>query len=266
MGLFAPVLQPVLQPPLVPLRDFSPAHRFRNGEQGAIYEVSPQYIYEDAAGTTPASLNGPAGHVRDLSPNGNHLAQATAAAKPLLRGTPTGADLLTNGALADGTGWTTSGSVTFTVGTAVIDDVAGVDAYIAQQLSGLAVGQVYQIEVKTTANTTATAAGFTVAQGAAANGAEYSTSDQPQLGFIGIWRFHITAGAAAPWLTLRTSELDKSVTVDSITVKLAHAYPDVQAPYWLETDGVDDCMRSALEFTLQNCRAMWPLRSTSGSS
>jgi len=241
------LLRPLLRPVAKPLRraldgSIPPLARLLSGTtNAALYRITPGYVYEDTALATPASLNGAVGSVRDLWPYKNHLTQATAAAKPILRGTPTGSELVTNSSIADATGWTASISgVTFTGGTAVIADVASIDGYIAQQLTGLTNGAVYQVIVTTTANTTTTAAGFTLKQGSAANGSEYSSTNQLAAAFVGTWRFHITAGSTSPWITLVTSEADKSVTVTSVSVKLHNALSDVQAPYWLEPDGVDD--------------------------
>jgi hypothetical protein len=67
-------------------RRFSPASLFANGEQGAWYDPGDSAsLFEDAAGTVPASLNGPVGRIADKSGRGNHAVQAVAAARPLLR-------------------------------------------------------------------------------------------------------------------------------------------------------------------------------------
>lgn len=59
---------------------------FSNGEQGAVYEVSPEYLYQDAAGTIPVTASGdPVGYVRDLSGNGHHATQSVSASRPIYR-------------------------------------------------------------------------------------------------------------------------------------------------------------------------------------
>jgi len=55
-------------------------------ETGAIYDPTDQStLYEDSAGTTQASIDGPVGRMEDVSGNGNHATQSTTADKPTLR-------------------------------------------------------------------------------------------------------------------------------------------------------------------------------------
>ena len=62
---------------------FSPAALFANGEDGAWFDIDPQYLFQDDAGTTPVTAPGqPVGFVTDRSGNGNHATQATAEARP----------------------------------------------------------------------------------------------------------------------------------------------------------------------------------------
>lgn len=78
----------------LPLRSTSPelydkawvAGMFASGEQGVWYEPSPSNgtCFQDAAGTTPAVLEGPVGLMRDLSGRGNHATQVTSANRPVL--------------------------------------------------------------------------------------------------------------------------------------------------------------------------------------
>lgn len=64
---------------------------FGDGQQGVMYVPQPtvdgqQVLYQDAAGTTPVTGDGqPVGYMADLSGNGNHATQATAASKPVYR-------------------------------------------------------------------------------------------------------------------------------------------------------------------------------------
>lgn len=65
---------------------WTPALLFTQGQQGAWYEPKPQYLFQDSAGTTPVTADGqPVGYMEDLSGNGNHATQATAASKPIYR-------------------------------------------------------------------------------------------------------------------------------------------------------------------------------------
>lgn len=64
---------------------------FGAGQQGGLYSSKPvvdgvQVLWQDAAGTTPVTADGnPVGRRDDLSGNGNHQTQSTAAGKPLYR-------------------------------------------------------------------------------------------------------------------------------------------------------------------------------------
>lgn len=65
---------------------FTPAKLFAAGEAGAWYDPSDlSSMWQDSAGTTPAAVDSPVGKINDKSGNGNHLTQATAAARPILR-------------------------------------------------------------------------------------------------------------------------------------------------------------------------------------
>ena len=64
---------------------FSPASLFRNGEQGAWYDISDLSTLFEEDGTTPASVNGVVGKVLDKSGNGHHIVQATETKCPILK-------------------------------------------------------------------------------------------------------------------------------------------------------------------------------------
>lgn len=65
---------------------FDPASLFAGGAQGMWYDPSDaSTLFEDSAGTVPASVNGPVGRMLDRSGRGNHAVQALAAARPMLR-------------------------------------------------------------------------------------------------------------------------------------------------------------------------------------
>lgn len=53
--------------------------------QGGMYRAGPDTCFQDDAGTTPAAVGDPVGYIADLSGNGNHMVQATSAARPVLR-------------------------------------------------------------------------------------------------------------------------------------------------------------------------------------
>ena len=60
---------------------------YGNDEQGAMYDPSDlSTLFQDDAGTTPVTADGqPVGLMLDLSGNGNHATQDTAASRPLYR-------------------------------------------------------------------------------------------------------------------------------------------------------------------------------------
>lgn len=65
---------------------FYPTDLFANGEDGTLYDVQElSSLFQDVAGSTPAVVGQPVARVNDLSGNGNHLAQATAASRFVLR-------------------------------------------------------------------------------------------------------------------------------------------------------------------------------------
>lgn len=67
---------------------FDPVSLFAGGESGAIYDVSDlSSMFEERAGggTTPSSVNGVVGTIRDKSGLGNHWVAVADAARPILK-------------------------------------------------------------------------------------------------------------------------------------------------------------------------------------
>lgn len=62
---------------------------FANGENGGYWPADPAYLYEDSAGTIPATLNGVCGLWANNVTGKPNAVQATTANKPYLRRTPT---------------------------------------------------------------------------------------------------------------------------------------------------------------------------------
>ena len=59
---------------------------FANSEQGAFFDIAPQYLFQDAAGTVPVTEPGQTvGRVLDLSGNGHHATQAINEQRPVYR-------------------------------------------------------------------------------------------------------------------------------------------------------------------------------------
>jgi len=71
----------------VPKQSFDPVDLFRTGRVGAAYapwDIST--LFQDSAGTTPVTASGdPVGLMLDVSGNGFHATQTTAASRPLYR-------------------------------------------------------------------------------------------------------------------------------------------------------------------------------------
>lgn len=61
-----------------------PGRLFRPGDAGGFWDFRHPYVFEDAAGTIPATVGGPIGLVLDRSGLGNHASRSTTSAKPLL--------------------------------------------------------------------------------------------------------------------------------------------------------------------------------------
>jgi len=96
---------------------WAPDLLFQNSEQGVFYYPLPQFLYQDAAGTVPVTVDGdPVGYMQDLSGNNNHATQSVSEARPLYRTDGTlhwlefdGADdYLNSGYVAGGAGNTLS--------------------------------------------------------------------------------------------------------------------------------------------------------------
>jgi hypothetical protein len=66
---------------------FDPATLFSSGEEGLWYAPSPSTCFTDTPGTTPAGVGDAVAKMDDLSGNGYHATQGSAAARPILRQT-----------------------------------------------------------------------------------------------------------------------------------------------------------------------------------
>lgn len=71
--------------------EYDPSVEFFNGEAGAFYQIRPEYLFQNAAGTTPVTEPGqPVGFVTDRSGSGNHATQTTAQSRPTYGIVPVG--------------------------------------------------------------------------------------------------------------------------------------------------------------------------------
>ena len=66
--------------------EWTPAELFANDELGVWYEVLPEHLFQDEAGTVPVTGdNQPVRRMQDISGNGNHAIAPSDAARPLYR-------------------------------------------------------------------------------------------------------------------------------------------------------------------------------------
>jgi hypothetical protein len=97
------------------------------GLLGGWFDVSDlSSMFQESTGATPAAVNSPVGLIRDKSGNGNHLSQATSAARPLLRQDANGKYYLEGDGVDD----------TLTGPSIVIDDPAYLCAGVAATSDG----------------------------------------------------------------------------------------------------------------------------------
>ena len=164
---------------------------------------------------------------------GKHRYQPTTGNKPILRGTPTGADLLAGkGAFSDPGDWTVFNGASITGGAYVADGIAST----AQANTSLAVtsGRVYRIT-------------YTVLDFVSGNVRIQMTGGTfyggPVRSANGTYTEYFTAAGDAT--TLRISGgTTPGLKVDNLTVFDVTA-DAVAAPYFLHYDGVDDFMQTA---------------------
>lgn len=65
--------------------EWTPALLF-NGGNGAWFEIKPEFLFQDGAGTIAVTSDGdPVGYVEDRSGNGNHAKQSASTSRPLYR-------------------------------------------------------------------------------------------------------------------------------------------------------------------------------------
>ena len=155
---------------------------------------------------------------------GNHAYQSTTGNKPVLRGSPIGANLVTNGDFASGTGWTTG------AGWAIGSGVATATASSGTLTSTLTatIAKVYRLTYTITASAGSIQPSFGGVSGASRSAA-------------GTYVEYLTASSTAALVFTGTTF---SGTVDNVEVVDVSA-GSVQAPYALQFDGVDDFLQTA---------------------
>jgi hypothetical protein len=199
---------------------FNPASLFAANEPGWVYDNDDLTgFYLDSAMTTPATVNGLVGAQRDKSGRGNHRTQATTANKPVLRGTPTGANLFT----AYGTpeaGWADSGGGVAT-GTATTGNMPTTLAPVS--------GRVYRL--RWTLALTGGSVRYTM-------GGQTGTTRTAS----GTYEAYVTASSTAALTFDAVTAFSGTVSAVDVRDVTADA---VTAPYGLHFDGVDDFMQTA---------------------
>lgn len=166
--------------------------------------------------------------------SGNHRYQTTTGSKPILRGTPVGGNIVTNGDFASETGWTLGTG--WAIGSGTLNATAVTTGQSAEFAgAGVVSGNVYRIRYTISGYTAGGVSIFLGTAGAArsANGTyeEYLTA---------------TASGAATFIR-RTSNFTGSIdNVEIVNVSAGQ----VTAPYGLQYDGVDDFLQTAsVDFT-----------------
>lgn len=196
----------------------NPASLF-TAEMGWFYDTSDlSTLFEDAEGTTPATVNGLVGRQNDKSPRGLHRTQTTTGSKPVLRGSPTGSNLFTAYG-TPGAGWVDSGGG---VATATASNAA------MPTTTAAVIGKVYRVKY----TMTRTAGTLTPSFGGVSLTAQSAA---------GTYEQHITATSTAV-LTFTGSSYSGAVSaIETFDVSAG----SVQAPYFLQYDGVDDFLVTA---------------------
>ena len=170
---------------------------------------------------------------------GNHRYQTTTGSKPVLRGTPTGANLVTNGDFASGTGWTVNSG--WAIGSGTLNATAVTVGTGKAVFAGATItaGRVYRI---TYTITSFTAGGISVTLGSG------SYTDGTFRGAVGTYVEYITAGFSGGVEFIRRGG-DFTGSIDNVEVVDVSA-GSVTAPYGLQYDGVDDFLQTAaVDFT-----------------
>jgi hypothetical protein len=162
---------------------------------------------------------------------GNHRYQTTTGSKPILRGTPVGGNIVTNGDFATDTVWTKDAGWTISAGTA--SKAAGSAANIAQPMV-LDAGRIVRV-VYTISSISGGAAFIRLIGGAIVDGISRTTA--------GTFTEYLTVPATMTSFAIRGASTTVA-TIDNIEVVDVSASA-VTAPYGLQYDGVDDFLTTA---------------------
>lgn len=219
---------------------FDPASLFASGEQGAWYEPSTTTCFTDTAGTTAAGVDDAVARINDLSGNGNHATQGTAAARPILKAAydgvgALGSELVANGTFdTDLTGWTDNssagGAIAWNAGRVDLVNTTGTSR-LEQDVPVIA-GRVYAITVQ------AVALGGSTSSHVYLDGSALPAMSFYLLG-VGTHTIYYVAPDTSLNLSARNFTTGTTVTLDNISVK---EIPEDSRLYYLEDDEVDDAL------------------------
>jgi hypothetical protein len=178
---------------------------------------------------------------------GNHRYQTTTGSKPILRGTPVGGNIVTNGDFAtDVSGWTNNGSGSFVFNSGKGRFTRTISTDSASQAITTVIGKVYRVTLNGTqisGNLPRFAIGPVNSITSGSN-TIYSASVSPYNPTI-----YYTATATTTYLILGATADGAVVDFDDITLHDVSA-DAVTAPYGLQYDGIDDFLTTAsVDFT-----------------
>jgi hypothetical protein len=177
--------------------------------------------------------------VKELS--GNHAYQTTTGNKPVLRGTPVGGNMVTNGDFAsDVSGWSAAsgGAISWVSGKMRVTN-GGAGRGTGEQAFTTVIGKVYRVRFSATAGT-APQAFCGVAQGSG-----------PASVIVGVANslgadFYFTAVGTTTYVWAQPSFTTAGVYIDVDNIEVVDVSAgSVQAPYALQFDGVDDFLQTA---------------------
>jgi len=186
--------------------------------------------------------------VRELP--GNHRYQTTTGSKPILRGTPVGGNIVTNGDFASGTGWTLGAGVNISGGTLNVDGTVSQSGGIVLATPttpfAVAIGRVYRIEWRLVSYSSTETISIQIG---GASGAARSAA--------GTFVEYLTATTTGQFnIITRGAPATRTATIDNIVIHDVSA-DAVTAPYALQMDGIDDFLTTAsVDFTASDKMAV----------
>lgn len=183
---------------------------------------------------------------------GNHAYQATAGSRPILRGTPTGSNLVTNGDFTtDVSGWlvnTGVNNVVLSAGTALSTMLATGQGILRTSVPTVS-GRTYRRRMTVVSNTLSNSLLLNIRD---VTSSTVITTNTLLSGVTGTFDIYFTATGSSTWIEATTANPTNSggtYSIDNVSVFDVSA-GFVQAPYALQFDGVDDFLQTAsVDFT-----------------